>query len=84
MVQVQNVAAQITDVADVNVVINDAVDIGDISILNNNTIQIPITDVVDVTGNQVQVIVNLLGITAAGQDIGDVTATDTINVPQNA
>lgn len=81
VVQVQNVAVDVID--NVNVQIADVadVDVGDINVLNNNTVKIAIDEVVEVTQNQVQVAVTLLGETVQGADF-EGTTTETFNVGQ--
>lgn len=80
VVQVQNVA--VADLLDVSVAIGDSlVEVQDIEILNNNTVQIVVNDVVDATVGSVQVAVTLLGTTV--QDADNLFATaDTTTIRQ--
>ena len=82
VVQVQNVAVDVID--NVTVAIgSDVLDVTvqDVSILNNNTVKIAIDEVVEVTQNQVQVAVTLLGQTVQNTDFSGST-TETFNVGQ--
>lgn len=65
-VQVQNVLVAIQDVLSVQIgrsVIEDL----NVEVLNDNEVNINLSDVVDVQGNNVAVIVNVLGETTSGQ-----------------
>lgn len=80
VVQVQNV--NVSDVLDAAIAVGDDVidvDVGDITVLSNNNVEIVVNDTVDVVGNTVQVAVTLLGTTAqdATNDlfaVGDTTS----------
>lgn len=77
-VQVQNLAIQ--DVLEVTIA-GVAVNIQNVNILSDNVVNINVSDVVDVEGNQVQVAVTVLGETVQGAE-QTVTGTDTIDVRQ--
>ena len=85
VVQLQNLDVELQDVVDVVVQVgDDVVSVQNVRILNNNNVQLNVSDLVDVAGNTVQVAVTLLGQTAQQGETEFVgsTAADVLQAAQ--